>query len=87
MSFPFKSKWFTFSLKNFLYLNLNKTSEEKLETLFNAQEIYASTIYSEGNMHGFTQTGSSWGTIFYYVQGSIKNNILHNSVSNYAIVL
>lgn len=70
-----------------IYVDISNTKADELEMLFNSQEVYASTIRSEGSMHGFIELGSSWGTIFYYVQGNIKDSVLHNSVGNYDIDL
>lgn len=55
---------------------LNASDINELKKFFNAQEVYSDTIITKGNKLGFIKNGSSWGRIFYYVNGVLKDNTI-----------
>lgn len=70
-----------------IYIDISNTDKKELESLFYANEIYANSIYVEGDKFGYVELGSSGGEIFYFIQGKLENGYLTNIQKGYKVKL
>lgn len=62
-------------------INISLNSKEYLEWLFDMNEVYVENYDEESQTIGYVDSGSSYGTIYYYMECVKQGNNFLNKVT------